>query len=129
MRDPEQANLVLRELQTLGVRFAVDDFGAGYSSLGYLKRFPLSSLKIDRSFVKDMPTSPNDRTIVTAVLGLARELGLSAIAEGVETEEQRQMLIDRGCHSIQGWLVSKALPAGELEAAFASGRLHVDAGH
>ncbi len=129
MRDPEQANLVLRELQTLGVRFSVDDFGAGYSSLGYLKRFPLSALKIDRSFVKDMPTSSNDRTIVTAVLGLARELGLSAVAEGVETEEQRQMLIERGCHSIQGWLVSKALPAGELEAAFASGRLNVDAGH
>ncbi|GAB3629334.1 cyclic di-GMP phosphodiesterase CdpA [Pandoraea terrae] len=128
MRDPEQANLVLRELQTLGVRFAVDDFGAGYSSLGYLKRFPLSALKIDRSFVKDMPTSSNDRTIVTAVLGLARELGLSAVAEGVETEEQRQMLIDRGCDSIQGWLVSQALPANELEGAFASGSLHLEGG-
>ncbi|WP_434034193.1 putative bifunctional diguanylate cyclase/phosphodiesterase [Cupriavidus sp. a3] len=127
MIDPEAAGSVLTELRALGIRFAVDDFGTGYSSLSYLRRFPLSALKIDRSFVADMADSPHAQTIVYAVLSLARELGLAAIAEGVETACQRELLAAQGCEMAQGWHYGRAMSPADLEAAFAAGRWRLDA--
>jgi diguanylate cyclase len=114
LQNPEQARVVLDALKSLGVRIAVDDFGTGYSSLAYLKRFPLSSLKIDRSFVRDMAHSINDRVIVSAVLSLARELGLQVVAEGVEDVEQLRFLTEKGCPLVQGYLIGKPLPVSEF---------------
>ncbi|WP_091996499.1 putative bifunctional diguanylate cyclase/phosphodiesterase [Paraburkholderia lycopersici] len=125
MHDPQHAKTLLEELTSLGIRFAVDDFGTGYSSLAYLQRFPLSKLKIDRSFVENLITSRNDQAIVNAVVGLARTLDLELVAEGVETEAQRELLTNMGCEHIQGWLVCKALPSEELQQRFVSGALHL----
>jgi diguanylate cyclase len=126
MHDPAHAKALLEELTTIGIRFAVDDFGTGYSSLAYLQRFPLAKLKIDRSFVENLLTSRNDQAIVSALVGLAQTLGLELVAEGVETEAQRQLLTQMGCDHIQGWLVCKALPSEELAQRFAARvlRLH-----
>ena len=118
MKDPEEATRLLETLRSLGIRFAVDDFGTGYSSLAYLQRFPLSKLKIDRSFVDNLITSRNNRAIVSAVVSLAQSLGLELVAEGVETEAQRDLLADLGCDHIQGWLISHALPSEELARSF-----------
>jgi diguanylate cyclase (GGDEF)-like protein len=122
MTDPRTAEAVLVELRALGIRFAVDDFGTGYSSLAYLRRFPLSALKIDRSFVADMVQSPHARTIVSAVLSLARELGLVAIAEGVETDAQRDLLTAQGCDLVQGWRYARAMSPAQFEEAVRAGR-------
>ena len=123
MKYPDQALAVLSELRDFGVRFAIDDFGTGYSNLAHLRRFPLSALKIDRSFVSDMPNSTHDRAIVSAVLSLAKELGLSVVAEGVELESQRELLVERGCEYTQGWLFAKALSPSQFEEALASKQL------
>ncbi|WP_027796476.1 putative bifunctional diguanylate cyclase/phosphodiesterase [Paraburkholderia acidipaludis] len=125
MQDPQHAKALLEELTALGIRFAVDDFGTGYSSLAYLQRFPLSKLKIDRSFVENLLTSRNDQAIVNAVVGLARTLDLEIVAEGVETEAQRELLTKLGCDHIQGWLVCKALPSEELAQRFNARSLYV----
>jgi len=125
MTDPEAAQDLLMELRALGVRFAVDDFGTGYSSLSYLRRFPLSALKIDRSFVADMMDSPHARTIVFAVLSLARELGLVAIAEGVESKEQSQLLAEQGCELVQGWRYAKAMSPVQFVKQTQSGKLRL----
>jgi diguanylate cyclase (GGDEF)-like protein/PAS domain S-box-containing protein len=117
LQNPEQTAALLEALRTLGVRIAVDDFGTGYSSLAYLKRFPLSSLKIDRSFVRDMTRSSNDRVIVSAVLSLARELGLQVVAEGVEDAEQLAFLSDKRCPLVQGYYIGRPMPADEFAAA------------
>jgi diguanylate cyclase (GGDEF)-like protein len=127
MKDPAKAEAVLHEVRNSGVRFSVDDFGTGYSSLAYLKRFPLSTLKVDKSFIRDMAASKSDRAIVSAVLSLALEMGLSVVAEGVETEEQCAFLVEKGCPTIQGWLICKALPANDLEELVQSKRLVVNA--
>ncbi|WP_322049004.1 GGDEF domain-containing protein [Paraburkholderia sp. J67] len=129
MQDPQHAVKLLEELTALGIRFAIDDFGTGYSSLAYLQRFPLSKLKIDRSFVENLLTSRNDQAIVNAVVGLARTLELELVAEGVETEAQRELLTKMGCDHIQGWLVCKALPSEELSQRFESRTLHVHRVH
>jgi len=125
MQDPQHAKTLLEDLTALGISFAVDDFGTGYSSLAYLQRFPLSKLKIDRSFVENLLTSRNDQAIVNAVVGLARTLKLELVAEGVETEAQCELLTQMGCDQIQGWLVCKALPSAELAQRFESGKLLV----
>jgi diguanylate cyclase len=119
MEEPEAAARVLTELAALGVTIALDDFGTGYSSLAYLKVFSLHKLKIDRSFIQDLARDPDDAAIVHGLVGLAHSLGMQVIAEGVENEDQRSMLLKLGCDEYQGWLHSKALPAaacGELMA-------------
>jgi diguanylate cyclase len=127
MHDPEEATRLLEGLTALGIRFAIDDFGTGYSSLAYLQRFPLSKLKIDRSFVENLLTSRNNRAIVSAVVGLAKSLGLELVAEGVETEAQRELLIEMGCDQIQGWLIARALPADALAQRFREKSLFLQA--
>jgi diguanylate cyclase (GGDEF)-like protein/PAS domain S-box-containing protein len=107
----ERSLEMLRFLRGLGLTIAMDDFGTGQSSLSYLKRFPLDCVKIDRSFVRDMKGQSSDDSIVTAVLVLAKQLGLRSVAEGVEDEEQFALLKERGCLEIQGFLISRPLPA------------------
>jgi diguanylate cyclase (GGDEF)-like protein/PAS domain S-box-containing protein len=114
MRDVQGAIMKMHELNALGVSLAIDDFGTGYSSLSTLKRFPLSRLKIDRSFIADIPDDADDMAITSAIVSLARMLGLDVIAEGVETEEQARFLSRAGCHAIQGYLFSRPIPAEEM---------------
>ena len=104
----------LRELKEMGVRIAVDDFGTGFSSLSYLKRFPVDALKIDRSFVSELTTNPDDTVIVEVIIGLGHRLGLKVIAEGVETEEQLAFLKRAGCDAAQGFYIARPMPAGEV---------------
>jgi diguanylate cyclase (GGDEF)-like protein/PAS domain S-box-containing protein len=116
LKDAEEALARLHSLAGLGVALSIDDFGTGYSSLSYLKRFPISKLKIDRSFVTGLPDDEGDRAIVSATIGMALALKLDVVAEGVETEAQRQYLLGLGCASFQGYLCSPALPAEAFEA-------------
>ncbi|CUW38205.1 Putative PAS domain S-box/diguanylate cyclase (GGDEF) domain-containing protein(Diguanylate phosphodiesterase, EAL domain,5451-796) [Magnetospirillum sp. XM-1] len=114
MDEPRRAIVILQRLRALGLRISLDDFGTGYSSLAYLKRFPISTVKIDRSFVMDLPDDPEDAAIVRAILDLARGLNLDVVAEGVETAEQMEFLRAAGCGQIQGYYFSPPLPAAEL---------------
>jgi diguanylate cyclase (GGDEF)-like protein len=115
VRDADEALQRLQALARIGVRLSIDDFGTGYSSLAYLKRFPIDKLKIDRSFVSGLPGDDSDGAIVVAVLQMAGALGLKVIAEGVETEGQRQFLLDNGCHEFQGYLYAPALDIRSFE--------------
>jgi diguanylate cyclase (GGDEF)-like protein/PAS domain S-box-containing protein len=121
MRDVELCRRVLDRLRGNGVRIAIDDFGTGYSSLSYLKQLPIDNLKIDRSFVRDIPGDPDDCAIAAAVIGLARTLWLDAIAEGIENEQQREYLAGIGCSKVQGFLYSRPLPPGDFAAYLRSG--------
>jgi diguanylate cyclase (GGDEF)-like protein/PAS domain S-box-containing protein len=113
MVNPDEATRTLEYLKSLGVRISIDDFGTGYSSLGYLKRFPLDALKVDRSFVRDVTTDPDDATITRAVITMAHSLGLKVIAEGVETESQLAFLVENGCDQVQGYYLARPQPAEE----------------
>lgn len=114
MADPEHARLLLEELDRLGLRISIDDFGTGYSSLSYLKRLPVDEIKIDRSFVMNMGNSENDTSIVRATVGLAHDLGLSAVAEGVENQESLERLRQLGCEFAQGYYISEPLSAEDI---------------
>jgi diguanylate cyclase (GGDEF)-like protein len=117
MIDPAHAETILARMTERQARIAIDDFGTGYSSLAYLKRFPISVLKVDRAFIKDLPESQKDAAICNAVLDLAKHLGLSVVAEGVETEEQLAYLEQRGCQYVQGYLTGRPMPAHVALAA------------
>lgn len=114
MKEPEVAIAMMSDLYEYGVRMSIDDFGTGYSSLAYLNRFRIDKLKIDQSFVKDIDSDPEDEAIVDAVISMARSLHVCTIAEGVETERELRWLRDHGCDEVQGYYLSKPLPANEL---------------
>lgn len=114
LKDIDSIIAKMRALIPLGIRFSLDDFGTGYSSLSYLKRLPLEQLKIDQSFVRDIFVDANDLAIVRAIVTLGQSLGLSVIAEGVETEDQRQFLESSGCHTFQGYLFGRPGPADAI---------------
>lgn len=116
MRDVDRAVDTLTALRALGLQLSVDDFGTGYSSLAYLKRFPIDVLKIDRSFVNEIPGNQNDAAIANAIISMAHSLGMRVIAEGVETESQCAFLANNLCDQIQGYLYARPLAADELEA-------------
>lgn len=120
MENPEKAIEKLRALRELGVELAIDDFGTGYSSLAYLKLLPIQTLKLDRSFVRDIETDANDAAISAATLALAHTLGLKVVAEGVETEAQRAFLAVQHCDILQGYLFSKPLSVEEATAYLSS---------
>jgi EAL domain-containing protein (putative c-di-GMP-specific phosphodiesterase class I) len=116
MNDAEDTTRVLTDLKRLGVRLAVDDFGTGYSSLSYLTRFPIDVLKVDRSFVANLSEQADSWSIVAAVIGLSRSLGLSTVAEGVEDEAQASILRSLGCELAQGYHYARPQPAEDVEA-------------
>jgi diguanylate cyclase len=111
----------LIRLHEAGIQFSIDDFGTGYSSLSYLKRFPINSLKIDQSFVRDLSSGSEDEAIVAAIIALAHSLGLNVIAEGVETTAQLDHLRRKGCNEMQGFLFSRPVPAAEMTQLLQSG--------
>jgi len=115
MEDVEGALQTMKRFRENDLKLAIDDFGTGYSSLGYLKQFPMSTLKIDRSFVMDLTTDSDDAAIVEIVILLAKKLGLEVVAEGVETDAQLEFLRAQGCQYVQGYLLSKPLPSNEFE--------------
>jgi diguanylate cyclase (GGDEF)-like protein/PAS domain S-box-containing protein len=119
MHDPDQAIRVLRTLREAGIRIAIDDFGTGYSSLSYLTRFPLAALKIDRSFVADVLSDEADATIVRTIVDMAKSLGFTVVAEGVETQGQATFLRGLGCEQAQGFFFAKPMSAQEVGAFFA----------
>ncbi len=116
MANPERTLQTLMELHRMGVHIAIDDFGTGYSSLAYLKRFPAQTLKIDRSFIKDLPNDQDDATITKALVAMAHSLGLEVVAEGVETEAQLEFLRNIGCDEAQGYLLGRPMPPAQLAA-------------
>jgi diguanylate cyclase (GGDEF)-like protein/PAS domain S-box-containing protein len=116
LENVEHTVLTMTALKEIGVQISLDDFGTGYSSLQYLKRLPLNQLKIDQSFVQDIATDSNDKAIVRTIIVMAHSLNLEVIAEGVETEEQKQFLYDSNCTHYQGYLFSKPVPIADFEA-------------
>jgi len=114
MDDPEAAATLMRDFKNLGLGLAMDDFGTGYSSLSYLKRFAMDTLKIDQSFVSNLPDDEQDAAIATTIIAMARNLNLKVLAEGVETKEQLQFLKKHGCDEVQGYYFSKPVPADEI---------------
>jgi EAL domain-containing protein (putative c-di-GMP-specific phosphodiesterase class I) len=118
MGNVEAAITQLHELKALGISISIDDFGTGYSSLSYLKRFPVDILKIDRSFVKDIPADSNDMEITAAIIAMAQKLKLDVVAEGVETIEQVEFLQNNNCYIVQGFYYSKPIAESELPVLY-----------
>src|SRR6185295_12204286 len=121
MRHADSSVPMLRALKAMGMRVAVDDFGTGYSSLSYLRQFPIDSLKVDRSFVNEITTDADDRTIVTAVISMAKSLGQLVIAEGVETAGQLAFLQARGCDEGQGYYFGRPVDAKQFAKLLETG--------
>lgn len=116
MRDLEASIEVMRRFQQMGVRLSIDDFGTGYSSLSALKHFPVGRLKIDKSFVRELPHGEDDKAIAVAVISLGQRLNLNVIAEGVETQAQVEFLRENNCHEVQGYHFSRPVTPDEIEA-------------
>jgi EAL domain-containing protein (putative c-di-GMP-specific phosphodiesterase class I) len=115
MEQPEEAVATMQQLRDKGVHFSIDDFGTGYSSLSYLKRFPIDTLKIDRSFVNDAVSNRDDQEIIKTIIAMAKSLNLETVAEGVETLEQQKFLSKQGCHMMQGYYFGRPMPAKHFE--------------
>jgi EAL domain-containing protein (putative c-di-GMP-specific phosphodiesterase class I) len=118
LHDEERVLDIFQRIQALGVHLVFDDFGTGYASLSYLKKFPLDGLKIDRSFVLDLLTDTDDAAIVSSTVGLSRQLGLSVIAEGIENRATADLLVSMGCEEGQGYFFGKPMPVDAFEAQF-----------
>lgn len=119
----QDITLGVQKMQALcnaGIRFSLDDFGTGQSSLAYLKRLPLEQIKIDQSFVSDITTDPSNEAIVRTIISMSKSLGMEVIAEGVETEEQRKLLARSGCYAYQGYLFGKPMPIDDFQRLAAS---------
>jgi len=114
MRNVARAIKVLDEIQSRGIRIAIDDFGTGYSSMSLMKQFPIDTIKIDRSFVRDLPDDTEDRAIAQAIINMGHALGMTIVAEGVETVEQETFLRAHGCDEMQGFLFSRPLPSDQM---------------
>ena len=114
MRNASSIVTSLEALSQLGIHFAIDDFGTGYSSLSYLRRFPIDTIKIDQSFIRDIPENEDDAAITQAIIGLAKSLSLNVIAEGVENEKQLAFLKQHECYYIQGYYYGSPIQAGEI---------------
>jgi EAL domain-containing protein (putative c-di-GMP-specific phosphodiesterase class I) len=127
MTDPERSQKILWDLHARGIRLAIDDFGTGYSSLSRLKHMPVHTLKIDRSFVMDLPDDEDAGNMVSAIIQLAHSLGMSPLAEGIETREQWEFLLARGCTLGQGYLFSRPVPADEIMALYQQNGLNAAA--
>jgi EAL domain-containing protein (putative c-di-GMP-specific phosphodiesterase class I) len=125
MKDAAEAVPLLQRLKELGVRLSLDDFGTGYSSLHYLRRLPLDSLKIDRSFVREIRSGSHDATIITAMIAMARSLKLNVIAEGVETREQADFLRAHDCPEIQGYFFSEPLAPEAMRSLLREQRVSI----
>lgn len=115
MRKPEESIIKLEKITQMGIEITIDDFGTGYSSLAYLKRLPVRKLKIDQSFIQGLPDDKEDIGIVKAIIALAKSLGLELIAEGVETDAQKEFLLAIGCKHIQGYYYAEPVSAAEVE--------------
>ena len=124
MQDVEKTIATLGKLKAMGIKLSVDDFGTGYSSLSYLKRFPIDTLKIDQSFVRDITTDPDDAAIAKSIISMAHDMQLRVIAEGVETEAQKSFLQQRHCDEMQGYLFSMPVPAEAFETLLRESRSH-----
>ena len=122
LNDTDETLAILRRLRGLGIRIAMDDFGTGYSSLGYLQKFPFDKVKIDRSFVSHLGEDRSAEAIVRAVVGMSHALGVRTIAEGVETQAQAELLRDKGCEAVQGFLFGRPMSAGNLAEQMATPR-------
>lgn len=118
MVDPDECIRKISKLKELGIDFSIDDFGTGYSSLSYLKRFPITTLKIDRSFIVDSMNSRDDREIIRSIVKMAKNLGIETVAEGIETVEQQSLLTQLGCKSMQGFYFGRPVPDDEFEQTF-----------
>src|SRR5450631_3234262 len=125
MRNVSRAVKVLDAIQRRGIRLAIDDFGTGYSSMSLMKQFPIDTIKIDRSFVRDLPDDPEDKAIAQAIISMGKALGLTVVAEGVETAEQQTFLRDHACDEMQGFLFSKPLPPQQVAELLQSASLVV----
>jgi len=115
MNNPTQAIEILTQISQRGIKLAIDDFGTGYSSLSYLKQLPIDKLKIDKSFINDIPENSDDSAITKSIISLSQTLNLDVIAEGVETIEQKDFLVANGCINIQGYLYAKPMEAKKIE--------------
>jgi EAL domain-containing protein (putative c-di-GMP-specific phosphodiesterase class I) len=119
MENPQEIVRTLKTIKEMGVKISIDDFGTGYSSFSNLRHYPLDELKIDRSFLKDIPNNTDDAAIVGAIIAMAHGLGMGVVAEGIEKEEQLEFLRDRDCDEYQGFLSSKPILASEFLALVA----------